>query len=592
MPRTRSFTRLALCLTMAASGIGVLPTTAHAAFHDSPKPAPYDPAATPTSATPGGPTPGGPTQGTGAAGTGTPAAGPVVHFSVHDTQIFDPAGRPFVPVGLMVSGRHGASPQATLGVANSMKAWGFNTARIVTCLDPQCAGQPAGATGYIQNSDTDAIIHDLTARKAVAMLESYQIPAGSWPTPAQRVELGNWWESMAIKYKDNPYVWFNVINEPGENPGYGQGSADPIWLDWTSYLAGRIRATGAQNPIVVDGSNNGQDVQYDTLNGKLGRPDSSAIISFGPELLRRHTNIIFSLHVWELWGRGTDAQNTARFDDYIGRVHAFGGTLVIGEAGMSENGLEREGFNINVASRAIYRYAADNHLGVVSFAIPNSNYPENIPANIKPYILTYGNIGDVNQIDSLTAPTNLSKMGTVVWEYNHAIRRSLPDNAQMTPPVSGTPLTSQTFDADIPTTMRANAAVGSSLSPVAGNGGGQALAVTGARNGDIASLIWDASSVLVPGHTYAISMQVKSLAVPDPIHVEFVGGSNPDWPNNPSTNGWAWATLNNRSVSEWSQTDLLVTISAGFTGNVTFRANRGTSFALENLTIAEVARAG
>jgi mannan endo-1,4-beta-mannosidase len=555
-----------VAMTMALLAASTAP--ANAWFDDSPNPAPFDLAEAAPSAVIG------------------IAGGPVVHFSVRGTQIFDPSGKPFVPVGFMVSGRHGASPQATLGITDTMKAWGFNTARVITCLDPQCAGQPVGSGGYRQNSDTDAIIRDLTARKAVAMLESYQIPAGSWPTPAQRVELGDWWERMAIRYRDNPYVWFNLINEPGENPGWGQGPADPQWLDWTSYLAGRIRATGAVNPIVADGSNNGQDVQYDTLDGKFGRPDSSAIISFGPELLRRHSNIIFSLHVWELWGRGTDAQNRARFDDYVNRVHGFGGALIFGEAGMSENGLEREGANIATASRAAFSYAADNKLGAIAFAIPNSNYPEGIPDNVKPYILTYANIGDASQINSLTSPTNLSKLGSQVWNYSRAIQASMPENAQMTDPIVGAPVFGETFDGGVPSTM--HAANGAGLSIIGGNGGGQAIAVAGARNGDDPSIIWDAGNVLIPGNTYAISMQVRGLAIPDPIHVAFVGGPNPDWPNNPSTNGWAWATLNNRSTAEWSQTDFVLTIPSGNTGSVTFTANRGTPFAIENLVITQL----
>jgi Cellulase (glycosyl hydrolase family 5) len=281
---------------------------------------------------------------------GAAAAAP--GFTVSNGQILDPNGAPFIPVGMHLSGRHAASPQASVGIANTMKAWGFNTARVVTCLDPQCFG--SSGVGYQENSDTDAIVRDLTARKAVAMIESYHIPPGTFPTEAQKVELGNWWESVATKYKDNPFVWFNVINEPGENANYGVGVVDPQWLSWNSYLAGRIRATGATNPIVIDGSNNGQDIQYNTDNGALARQDASAILTYGPQLLASVPNVIFSLHVYDVWGKGTDAQNQARLNDYIARVKAFGGTLIIGEAGFSENGLERTGALINAGVNAAF----------------------------------------------------------------------------------------------------------------------------------------------------------------------------------------------------------------------------------------------
>ena len=120
--------------------------------------------------------------------------------------------------------------------------------------------------------------------------------------------------------RGHPFVWFNVINEPGENANYGVGVVDPQWLSWNSYLAGRIRATGATNPIVVDGSNNGQDIQYNTDNGALARQDASAIRTYGPQILANFSNIIFSLHVYDVWGKGTDAQNQARLNE-IGRAH-------------------------------------------------------------------------------------------------------------------------------------------------------------------------------------------------------------------------------------------------------------------------------
>jgi mannan endo-1,4-beta-mannosidase len=501
-------------------------------------------------------------------------------FTVSGGQILDPSGAPFIPVGMHLSGRHGPSPQASVGIANTMKAWGFNTARIVTCLDPQCFG--SSGVGYQENSDTDAIVRDLTARKAVAMIESYHIPPGTFPTDAQKVELGNWWESVATKYKDNPFVWFNVINEPGENANYGVGVVDPQWLSWNSYLAGRIRATGATNPIVIDGSNNGQDIQYNTDNGALARQDASAILTYGPQLLASVPNVIFSLHVYDVWGKGTDAQNQARLNDYIARVKAFGGTLIIGEAGFSENGLERTGALINAGVNAAFVVAAQQKTGVINFAIPNSNNPATIPDTQKPYTLTYGTIGDANQINSPTAPTNLSKLGTVVWNYSKAIQAAAPGNLQMTAPPVGTPVLNEAFNA-IPGTISPNG--GSALSLVAG-ANGQALGVSGAST---PSFNWNANGVLVPGKTYAISVQAKSLSTPDPIHLQFIGGDNSNWAaSDATTNGWAWANVNNSSATAWTQTDFVVTIPPGNTGNVNFTSNGNNNFAIDNLVITDV----
>lgn len=514
-----------------------------------------------------------------------PASAAGANFTVVNGQILDPSGNSFVPVGLHLTGRHGASPQASVGAVNAMKAWGMNTARIVTCLDPSCDGAPPGAIGYVTNSDTDAIVRDLTTRKAVAMIESYHISAGTFPTDAQQIAVGNWWADVAARYKDNPYVWFNLMNEPGENANYGVGAVDPRWLSWNSYLASRIRGAGAENPIVIDGSNNGQDIQYNTEGGQLARTDASAILTYGPEIMKQYKNLIFSLHVYDVWGKGTDAQNDARLVDYVSRVRASGAALIVGEAGFSENGLEPRGVLSTFGVQAVYRNAAALKLGVIAFAIPNSNFPEQLAANNKPYVLTLGTIGDVNQLNSDTTPTNLSKLGTYVWNYTKGMQAALPANPQITEPIVGTPVVNETFDGGIPASI--SSLGGSALSSVGGNTG-QALGVGAANAGRTPGFIWNAAGVLAPGKTYAVSVQTKSLGTPDPIHVEFIGGDNSNWNGTTGHLGWAYANVNNNSTTGWTQTDFVVNIPPGNTGQVNFTANGNNSFAIDNLIITDV----
>jgi Cellulase (glycosyl hydrolase family 5) len=514
-----------------------------------------------------------------------PASAAGANFTVVNGQILDPSGNSFVPVGLHLTGRHGASPQASVGAVNAMKAWGMNTARIVTCLDPACDGAPPGAIGYVTNSDTDAIVRDLTARKAVAMIESYHISAGTFPTDAQQIEVGNWWADVAARYKDNPYVWFNLMNEPGENANYGVGAVDPRWLSWNSYLAGRIRGAGAQNPIVIDGSNNGQDIQYNTEGGQLARTDASAILTYGPEIMKQYSNVIFSLHVYDVWGKGTDAQNDARLVDYVSRVRATGAALIVGEAGFSENGLEPRGVLSIFGVQAVYRNAAALKLGVIAFAIPNSNFPEQLADNNKPYVLTLGTIGDVNQLNSDTSPTNLSKLGTYVWNYTKGIQAALPANGQISDPIVGSAVFNETFDGGVPASI--SSLGGSAIGSVAGNGG-LALSVIGAAPGRSPGFIWNAAGMLTPGKTYAISVQAQSLGTPDPIHVEFIGGDNSNWNGTTGNLGWAWANVNNNSTTGWTQTDFVVNVPPGNTGQVNFTANGNNSFAIDNIVVTDV----
>jgi hypothetical protein len=178
-----------------------------------------------------------------AAGTG--------NFQIQGTQIIDPNGNNYIPNGANVNGQDSWWSDPTVG--NS------TVAQANSCLPGGC---PASVTGcgsscdYNKNS-LSQLITEYTAKHIVVMVELQdETGIADSMTSTQQQAIQNWWVSVATTYKNNPYVWFNPLNEP-----IG-GSAPTDLNNWANVytpLVAAIRGTGAQNIVVLDGSANGQD---------------------------------------------------------------------------------------------------------------------------------------------------------------------------------------------------------------------------------------------------------------------------------------------------------------------------------------------
>ena len=59
--------------------------------------------------------------------------------------------------------------------------------------------------------------------------------------------LANLWAQIASRYKGNSYVWFDLMNEPNK-----QTALD--WVKTNNAIAAAIRATGATNKIIFQGT--------------------------------------------------------------------------------------------------------------------------------------------------------------------------------------------------------------------------------------------------------------------------------------------------------------------------------------------------
>jgi mannan endo-1,4-beta-mannosidase len=208
---------------------------------------------------------------------------------------------------------------------------------------------------------------------------------------------------LAWKFKDNPYVWFNLINEQG-GPPYDDGhygdpahSTVPRWVNVNRQIIQAIRATGARNMIVVDGMTWGQDSRDGSWD-RVSEVDS-AILRGGPQVMTHASgqpfgNVLFSVHTYDAWRNNPGP----RLEQFFRDVRAKGMTPLMGEF---------NAYNMSVA-QAMVSVAHD--LGVGRLVWHHNSGDTQLTT-------TGGRTG--NDINSCTNPTNLNELGRLVWDDVH-----------------------------------------------------------------------------------------------------------------------------------------------------------------------------
>jgi hypothetical protein len=342
-------------------------------------------------------------------------------FTISGTRIVGPNGQTFVPLGANFMGPQAFWPSPTKGKSDAVQRWGWNTIRLNTCLPGGCQG--TGGYSWTTNDDLDGIINEYTGKGIVVTIALHQITPGEWAGPAEQTAINSWWRDIANRYKSNPYVWFDLLNEPGNG-----SSGVAQWLNVQTTMIDSVRSTGATNVIVVEGTQWGQDAG--TWDNSPVSTSNSAILSFGSQLLNGRSNLLFSMHAYDQYGEdGTDAQRDARLGNYIDRVHAGGMALVVGEAGGTSD-------TSSWASRgaaAAFRVAPGRGVGVLAWhAQPGDGYALTNP-------------GLFDEINSYTNPTNLTWAGQYLWNIGAANRSGAPAPAPApTPTPTPTPMPTPT----------------------------------------------------------------------------------------------------------------------------------------------------
>jgi hypothetical protein len=315
------------------------------------------------------------------------------NFSVKGPDIIAPDGSKFVAKGVNVNGLNWVWPRRTLDDTKLIvDCWNFNLVRVNSFLFMGQVKYPQ----YTTNNDLDAIIKTFTDKHVVVVLEAHD-RIGDYYRGDDLNALVAWFSDLARKYKDNPYVWFDVANEPGGRKGIDSDQ----WINMHGAVIKAIRDDAqANNIIIVEGAYGGQDANNPDANPVT----DSAIIKYGDQIIhfggRSYDNIVFSIHTYDLWNFGD-----AKLANYLDQVHDLGYPMIIGEYGSYTDQ------DTSAIVQTVFNTTVPRGIGRVVWQWDGSDRNDLTASQIE---------GGGWEINDCANPTNLSPLGKLVWADNHA----------------------------------------------------------------------------------------------------------------------------------------------------------------------------
>lgn len=307
-----------------------------------------------------------------------------IDFTIHGVNINGPG----------FDNRH----KVTLDVDLIANTWKFNAVRVNCKLAPFKADPK-------RDSTLDEIVREFTGRGLVVIITPRDHLDGFYEDPPKPdkspslADLVKWYKEVAANYKGNPNVWFEVQAGPGDRE---QRVLSDQWVFTHETIIQTIRTeASAQNIIVCSGYGHGAD---DGNLGALFAPDSSsAVLSFGPDLVKKYKNIVFAFCAMESWNAG----GIPKLNDYVDRVHARNLPIFVSEYGV------HSWSDASYSTEAVLAAGKTRKLGHCAWQWS--------PNDRSSLCATDNHEGgwDVDKTDG-SRPTNLSWLGDKVWIDNHS----------------------------------------------------------------------------------------------------------------------------------------------------------------------------
>ncbi len=205
-------------------------------------------------------------------------------FQVVGKDIIGPDGKRFVPVGANVAPSVKNYPQWAFynnngwanGHANDAVVWGWNMVRLNVITD-----LPSDVTIQDMINSTFEIIDEYTAKGIVVMPDSHSVTGTNSTMTDQRYQnINTFWDAILSRYKDNPYVWVNYVNEPATE--FARDSS--LWKQLGDQQYQRVRERAPDKIFVYDLPIWGQSI------------NELAESNIGEEFLAGKNNVVFSWH--------------------------------------------------------------------------------------------------------------------------------------------------------------------------------------------------------------------------------------------------------------------------------------------------------
>jgi endoglucanase len=182
----------------------------------------------------------------------------------------------------------------------------------------------------------DQVMNDCAANRVICLLEMhnygtyYLDESTSMGLPGQigisNSRLADLWSQIAARYKGNSFVWFDLMNEPNKQTALE-------WVKTSNAIAAAIRATGATNKIIFQGT------AWDGAWTWASSGNAEHMLkAYDPD-----NNFAFEAHQY-LDGNGSGTSPTCvpgagstRLDPFTTWLQKYGFQGIIGEVGWAAN---------------------------------------------------------------------------------------------------------------------------------------------------------------------------------------------------------------------------------------------------------------
>lgn len=287
--------------------------------------------------------------------TATPL--PTIPYSVSGAHILDNKGHVFIPEGVHLMGLFTTNWHEALGIQHLTRKemtaahtfWHANTV----------AMQLASANLFDENPYDSAYLAVVDQEVAWAHEEGMNILLvlqyeGTTRQPLPTEDSIRFWNFMSLHYRNDPWVFFDVFNEPVRLPGMTETDAWTFWQQGGNGYIGMqelvdaIRRNGAQNLIFIDGLAAGEDLQG------------------VPTHLIQGSNLVYAIHPY----LGNQHQTRAQWDQWFGRVAAKANFPVVADEWNSYQSASAECvLQAPTLVPQLLSYLDKLHIGIIAWAL-------------------------------------------------------------------------------------------------------------------------------------------------------------------------------------------------------------------------------